>query len=178
MSFEKWFKRITIKIDWKDKEIFLENENLKVNSLWWKELEVTWYKFKISPEWDIVEYINWNTAWEQLFTFDAAKREALKLWKRLPTKEELISIINVVWSEEFKKKFPGFFYPSNLHEPELDDLSYFSDNGDISLYWIYKDHYDYEDPISAWFFDWISSDVNFYDPDNIYCYSIRCIKEI
>jgi uncharacterized protein (TIGR02145 family) len=52
--------------------------------------------------------------WEQLFTWEAAKRETEKQWKRLPLADddnkEFQAIIDKVWVEEFMKLFPGCRY--------------------------------------------------------------------
>lgn len=109
----KWFKNLLININWEEKEIYLENENLKVDSSWWKEENESNIRIKISPDWGIIEYIDWKLAWEQLFTLDSAIRESKKQWKRLPYADqdypEFQEIIKKVWINEFKWRFPWWF---------------------------------------------------------------------
>lgn len=89
----------------------LEDHNLKVNSDWrevkefvgyvkWEETKI---KCKVSPEWDIREYVSWvpqELIWEQLFTYSAICR--LGLEKRLPTYDDIkvldSSVLAGVWN--------------------------------------------------------------------------------
>ena len=80
----EWMRKLKIEVNWEEKEVYMDEENLKVDSSEWKEKEIGWVKVKINPEWDITEYLEWELAWEQLFTWDAAMRESKKQWKRLP----------------------------------------------------------------------------------------------
>lgn len=113
----KWFKRLLIRVNWEKKEIYLENDNLKVDSSTWKITTFKWVKVKINAQKDIIELIEWSAIWEQLFTRDAAVREATNLWKRLPLvhlgNPELQAIIKKVWEKEFMKNFPGSKAPWN-----------------------------------------------------------------
>lgn len=94
----------------------LENNNLRVNSDWRKVKKFTWYikwkenkiTCKVSPEWDIREYISWvpqELIWEQLFTYDAICR--LGLEKRLPIYDDIKQLDNVslagYWSPNGKE---------------------------------------------------------------------------
>ena len=110
----EWFTKVSIELNWETKEVYLENTNLKIDSSEWKEKEIDWIKVKINPEWDITEYLEWELMWEQLFTWEAAKRETEKQWKRLPLADddnkEFQAIIDKVWVEEFMKLFPGYRY--------------------------------------------------------------------
>lgn len=108
--YDKWTK-VCISCNWILKEIFLENENLKVDSSHWKEVNIDYKlnnsigQLKINPEKDIIEYLEGELAWQQLFTFYSAIRESSKQWKRLPKNEkELISIIDKIWIEGFLEK--------------------------------------------------------------------------
>ena len=106
-----WMKKIKIEVNWEEKEVYMDEANLRVDSSEWKEKEIAGTKVKINEEWDITEYLEWELAWEQLFTWDAAMREAQKQWKRLPladdNNKEFQAIIDKVWVEEFMKLFPG-----------------------------------------------------------------------
>jgi len=90
----------------------LENTNFKIDSSEWKEKKIAGTKVKINEEWDITEYLEWELAWEQLFTWYAAMRESKKLWKRLSPADddnrEFQAIIEKVWVKEFNKLFPGY----------------------------------------------------------------------
>ena len=104
----KWFTQVKIEVNWKTKEIYLENENLRVDSSKWGKEKIWRVKVKINDQWDITEYLKWELAWEQLFTWQSAMREAKKQWKRLPADlDEFQAIIDKVWVEEFMKKLPG-----------------------------------------------------------------------
>jgi len=111
----EWMRKIMIKVNWVEKEVYMDEENLKVDSSKWKEIQIDWVKVRINPEWDIIEYFEWELAWEQLFTWDAAMRESEKLWKRLPFADdddkEFQAIIDEVWVEEFSKLCPGYLNP-------------------------------------------------------------------
>ena len=110
----EWFTKVSIELNWKTKEVYLENTNLKIDSSEWKEKEIEWIKVKINSEWDVTEYLEWKLMWEQLFTWEAAMRESEKQWKRLPLTDndnkEFQAIIDKVWVEEFMKLFPGYRY--------------------------------------------------------------------
>ncbi len=104
-------RKFKIELNWEEKEVYMDEENLKVDSSEWKEKEIDWIKVKINTEWDITEYLEWELAGEQLFTWDAAMRESEKQWKRLPLADddnkEFQAIIEKVWVKEFNKLFPG-----------------------------------------------------------------------
>ena len=104
----------------------LEDHNLKVNSDWREVKEFTWYvkweetqiKCKVSPEWDIREYVSWvpqELIWEQLFTYSAICR--LWLEKRLPTYDDIkvldSSVLAGYWSP-LNKKFYDIGERSNV----------------------------------------------------------------
>ena len=91
-------RKILAEIDWNKKEV----EKLKLDSSNWKISVVWWVMLKINPEWDIIEYVDWKFAWEQLFTWNAAYRETQKKWLRLLTYSEFHTIIyNKCWIEKF-----------------------------------------------------------------------------
>ena len=108
----QWMTKIKIELKWEKKEVYMDNENLKVDSSRWEKIEIDWEKVKINPERDIIEYLEWELAWEQLFTWHAAMRELEKQWKRLPladdNNQEFQAIIKEIWIENFNKLFPGF----------------------------------------------------------------------
>ncbi len=67
----------------------LENHNLHIDhTKKWKVSKES-HKLLVSPSGDIWEIINGKEAGEQLFTWDAAMREAKKQGKRIPTNEEM-----------------------------------------------------------------------------------------
>jgi len=108
--YDKWIK-VYISHNWILKKVFLDNKNLKVDSTHWKEINIDYKlnnpigQLKINPEKDIIEYQEWELAWQQLFTWHSATRESSKQWKRLPENEnELIAIIDNIWIEDFLKK--------------------------------------------------------------------------
>ena len=94
----------------------LEDQNLKVTSDWreikefigyvkWEETKI---KCKVSPEWDIREYVSWvpqELIWEQLFTYSAICR--LWLEKRLPTFDDIkvldSSFLAGYWTPNYEK---------------------------------------------------------------------------
>jgi hypothetical protein len=104
---ENNFTKINLDINWESKEIYLANENLKIDSTNWEKLKIKWINVKINPEWDITEYLEWEFAGQQLFSWSAAMREANKLWFRLPTIEEFRSIVKEIWIKEFVRVTPG-----------------------------------------------------------------------
>lgn len=75
----------------------LEKENFKIDSTNWKEIQdLAGVKVLVNPEWDVWEYLEWNSKWEQLFTGPEYKnwklikewsaiRETKKAGKKLPT---------------------------------------------------------------------------------------------
>ncbi len=104
-------KKFQIEVNWEIREIYLDNENLRVGSDGWEEQEIKWLgKVKMNPEWDIIELIEWDFSWQQYFlTQESGKREAKKLWKRLPFADdnnpEIQALIRKAWREEFMKDF-------------------------------------------------------------------------
>lgn len=108
----EWFSKLQIKVNWEAREIYLENQNLRVDSSNWEVKKIGKHNVKINPEWDITEYLDGPEAGQQLFdNRNAAQREANKLWKRLPfahdENKEFQAIIKKVWVAEFMKVFPG-----------------------------------------------------------------------
>lgn len=127
----EWMQKIQIEVNGETKEIYLDNENLRVDSSKWEVKKIGKHNVKINPEWDITEYLDWPEKWQQLFdNRNAAEREAKKMWKRLPfahdENKEFQAIIDKVWVEEFMKVFPGYRYP---------DGSDFWDRGDDASFW-------------------------------------------
>lgn len=133
-----WMKKMKIEVNWEEKEIWLDEENLKVDSSEWKEKEIAGTKVKINEEWDITEFLEWELAWEQLFTCDAAMREVQKRWKRLPfvddENREFQAIIDKVWVEEFMKLFPGDRYYDWNWQGETRKTNFWG-RGSYSCFW-------------------------------------------
>jgi len=109
----EWMRKIQIEVNWEEKETWLDDENLKVDSSFWLIKEIDWEKVKINEEKDIIEYLEWKYKWNQLFNWYSAIREAKKQWKRLPffskNNREFESIINKIWEEEFVTSYNGFY---------------------------------------------------------------------
>ena len=79
-----------------DKPLEFEDHNFRVNSDGWKKFTDDGQDYLVNPEEDIWELINHEDSElnvEQLFTWDAAMREAEKAGKRIPTDEELTEIL-------------------------------------------------------------------------------------
>ena len=79
-----------------DKPLELEDHNFRVNSDGWKKFTDDGQDYLVNPEEDVWELINHKDSelnGEQLFTWDAAMREAKKAGKRIPTDEELTKIL-------------------------------------------------------------------------------------
>ena len=165
----EWFTKLQIEVNWETREIYLENENLRVDSSNWKEKKIWWVKVKINPEWDITEYLEWELVWQQLFTQQSAEREAKKLWKRLPfahdENKEFQAIIEKVWVAEFMKLFPGF---RNI------DWRVFWFIGDYAYFWsasvVWGDAY------NMVFYKGDSRALRIWD-DMSYGFSVRCVKD-
>jgi len=105
----EWMTKLQIEVNWETKEIYLDNENLRVDSSNWEVKKIRWHNVKVNTEWDIKEYIYWPDAWQQLFNNrKSAQREANKLWKRVPSPQEFKAIIDKIWVEEFLKVFHGY----------------------------------------------------------------------
>jgi hypothetical protein len=77
-------------------KLTLEPHNHRVDSTGWKKKTVDGVEFLVSPCGGITEYTDGEDKGEQLFSWDAAIREAKKAGKRIPTDEE--------WSELLKIK--------------------------------------------------------------------------
>ena len=79
-----------------DKPLELEDHNFHINSDGWKKFTECEQEYLVNPEGDVWELINCENQelnGEQLFTWDAAMREAGKVGKRVPTDEELTEIL-------------------------------------------------------------------------------------
>ena len=166
----EWFTKVSIELNWETKEVYLENTNLKIDSSEWKEKEIDWIKVKINPEWDITEYLEWELMWEQLFTWEAAKRETEKQWKRLPLADddnkEFQAIIDKVWVEEFMKLFPGYRY--------TDGSDFWSRGSNLYLWSASSD--DVDNAYSMYFDKGVSSSTRYWDSKSTGL-SVRCLKD-
>ena len=126
----EWMEEIKIKEDWKIKKIYKDKELLKLDSSYWEEKLIKEINnnreqmVKMNNEEDIIEYLEWNLKWKQLFTLEAARREAKKLWKRLPTFSEFKAIFeqNI---EEFRDFYPGFLNIKDYYFWEIGESIYF-----------------------------------------------------
>jgi len=106
----RWMKKKKFELNWEEKEVYMDEANLRVDSSNWHEIEIGWIKAKSNINLDIIEYLEWEVMWEQLFTFNAAMREAKNMWKRLLFVDEFQSIIEKEWVEKFNKLLPGYYY--------------------------------------------------------------------
>lgn len=98
-----------------EKSLEFEDETFKINSDNWKEeeriVDGSSQKVKVSPQWDVLEYLEWPAKWEQLFITYASfiKHVAQAKWcsvqeaeqKYLLTKEELQTKMEQVNYEKF-----------------------------------------------------------------------------
>ena len=123
-----WENFIWIEIDWKI--LKFDKEDLKIEKLDRNYLTVMKDKFN---EDGIINH-NWHT----YFTFNVAQREAGKIWKRLPSKEEWRKIIDFMpWNKDNEKtenliktlnlNFAWYF--TSLVGPK------FPDSNKLSTYW-------------------------------------------
>lgn len=60
----EWMTKIQIDLNWENREIWLDDENFKVDSSDWEIGEIEWVKVKINPQWDITEFLEWKFKWE------------------------------------------------------------------------------------------------------------------
>lgn len=102
--------------------ITLQKENYKIDSTNWKEItDQNGVKVKESPEWDVLEYVEWDYKWEQLFTRWAVERLWIK--DKLPTYEQMKEL---AWDDykQFLKdnniKFCGWRNPNNKKFYNID----------------------------------------------------------
>jgi len=95
----EWMKKVTINIDWKEKEIFVDEKSL---TLWIEKnknsekMTIYWIKYLINNSFsdnDGIKVLKWENQWLELFTLLQAKSALAKEWKRLPTEEELKALI-------------------------------------------------------------------------------------
>ena len=129
-----WMKKVSIKIDWKTKILYMDKLNLKVDSSQWEKIEIDLGSEKINPERDITEFLEWNLIWEQLFNLEAAKRELEKQWKRLPDNKELQAIIYEIWVKEIKKLFLGYHEDSIFYNYKYGGLNFWTATNSGSTY--------------------------------------------
>lgn len=80
--------RMKVIIDNTEQEILVDKSDLSINSEWWSiEYDTYWMRYKINPDWDIIEIIEWGLKWVQFFKISAAIREAKKQWKTVLTSD-------------------------------------------------------------------------------------------
>ena len=107
-----WMKKIQINTnDWLS-EIYIDKNNLKVDSSNWQEEIFDWKRVKFNPQRDIIEFLEWEIAGQQVFSRDAWIREAAIQWKRLPKNLNLEFdwIIEKLWIEEFTSQKTAIVY--------------------------------------------------------------------
>ncbi len=115
-------KKILVEITWEIKEL----EKLKIDSSNWEILLMWWLMLKINHEWDIIEYIDWQFAWEQLFTWNSAFRETKNKWMKLLKYSDFHSIIYRFWVERFFNFFFSFY--------NIEKEKYFTIDSNIFLW--------------------------------------------
>jgi hypothetical protein len=159
-----WMRKLQIMVNWETKEIYLDNENLRVDSSGWEVKQIKWHNVKVNPEWDITEYLDWPEVWQQLFyNKSTLEREAKKMWKRLPfahnENKEFQAIIDIVGIKHFMKIFPGCRYIAGSDFCLRGDIAYFwsaSLDGDRAYSMIFNNRWDTRlsrdwNYISLWF---------------------------
>ena len=119
-------KNILTLEDGEKKEVYIDNATLRVDSANWKETEIFGHKVKMNLQWDIIEYLDGEEKWEQLFTLEAAMRESLKQWKRLPDDKELKSLEYRKFLGNITKVFSGVYWgEGNANIQYRGDIAYF-----------------------------------------------------
>jgi len=137
----EWMEEIKIKEDWEIKKIYRDEELLKLDSSDWEEKLIKEInnkkeqRVKMNNEKDIIGYLEWQLEWKQLLTLEAARREAEKLWKRLPTFSEFKAMFEQN-REEFMNFYPGFLNTKD---------SYFWQIGKSIYFWLDEDEDEDED---------------------------------
>ena len=164
LEIYEWMTKYKIILNWIEKEIYLDDENLKVDSNNWEKKTIWWILVKVNPEWDITEYLEWELAWEQLFTKKAAIREAKKLWKRLPYYRDNFSefkgIISNIWIDKFINVLPW-----------CKNWDSFLKVWENIYFWI-----DSEENLCLWI-DICDFDYNIYDCDSNFLLSVRLVRD-
>jgi len=142
------------------KKLELEEYNFKINSTWWKEKKNhQGIKYKVNPEWDITECLEWELKWEQLFSYEAAIRETEKVWKKIPTDEEFDELV------KRKKDVPNL----PLAGYRNTDGVTFYDRGYLAYLW--------SSAQSPRYFYSGYDTVRRYTNDAAYGFSVRCLKD-
>lgn len=88
------------------------NITFRINSTNWKTIDISWKKMKVNPQWDVFEFKWGEFKWEQLFTWEWAKRETIKAWKQMLSKLELRELFFNLNSENIR---PGFISDNTLN---------------------------------------------------------------
>ncbi len=105
-ELEKYYIVAKLKIEWKEKIVKVDKENLRVNSINWREIVSTnWVRVKVNTLWDIWEFVDWKYKWEQFFTWESAVRESIKQWKKMFWINEFKSLISSMRYEKFLEKY-------------------------------------------------------------------------
>ncbi len=154
-----WMKKIQINTnDWLS-EIYIDKNNLKVDSSNWQEEIFDWQKVKFNLQRDIIEFLEWEIAGQQVFSRDAWVREAAIQWKRLPkySNLEFEWIVEKLWIEEFNSQktaivditkwsynnwFVWFWVKDNLIEENSKYL--------IPYYYLFDWEWDLSEQVSKW----------------------------
>jgi hypothetical protein len=165
LNDNEWFPSIQIDVDWEIKEIFVEKQNFRIDSKDWKEEIIGTTKVKINDNADVIEYVEWDLAWEQLFTWNAAKREALKNGRRLLSKSEFFAIVEETWEDIFKEKLPWYLYLGRNGLWCKNEVIYF---------WLDSEKED--SALNIQCSEWATLE-SYYDSKN-YALSVRCVKSL
>jgi len=150
-----------------DKPLELEDHNFRVNSDGWKKFTDDGQDYLVNPEKDVWELINHKDSelnGEQLFTWDAAMREAKKAGKRIPTDEELTEILKT--KEDM---------PNALLAGSRVVSGGFYDSGSNAYVWSSSQY----SSTSAWsrFLGSGYSTINRGTGNKYYGFSLRCLKD-
>lgn len=112
------------------KSLEFEKDTFKIDSKWWKETIIKWWrKVKTNWIWDVLEYLDGDAKWEQIFiTYDAFIREVCKA--KNCNKEE-VEKKYLMTTHEFEEKMKD--KPSGSEEYK----KFFNDEikGYLSGYW-------------------------------------------
>jgi len=150
-----------------DKPLELEDHNFRVNSDGWKKFTDDGQDYLVNPKEDVWELINHKDSelnGEQLFTWDAAMREAKKAGKRIPTDEELTKILKT--KEDM---------PNALLAGYRSVSGGFNNSGSYAFVWSssqYSSSLAWSRPLSSGY-----STIYRYTHNKLYGFSLRCLKD-
>jgi hypothetical protein len=169
-KLEKEFSKVNVIEKQPSKKIELEEHNIRVDSNGWiKKTDNNGQEYLSNPKEDIVEIMNCYECpelnGEQLFTWDAARRETKKAGKRMPTDEEF----DIIFKDNNKDVIKNIKYCGYR---SADGYSFLKLN--VSTYWWSSSQWS-----STCSWSWnlpASSGVYRYTYNKLFGFSVRCIK--